>query len=378
MRVFFAISALCLAVGAALSPAAAQSTFGTGVLVLSPAVRSYGMGGTGAADTADPLNAFYNPAVVPGTGEVFFAGIYSPLLRGLPYDFHVHDPADMDDVRGAQAVVGAGFSFDAGGAIGLRAGGSIAYSRLDYGDFFYDSCPFCLWSIPYRPGLQQALNLTAGGEASYRERVRLGFGFAVKPVWYRQESRFDGEPAPTVSGVAFDLGFLLSGDLLKTSDLRLSASAGFSILNMEIEADNHHYRDLEMYFPKKYRAGFGLRLEGPRTAFLGKELPIGTLTVNLDSSSEWEVTELARANGDYWGVGMEAAVLDLLFVRFGYLDERLSYSENREYDAADYTVGVGIGLTAKAFRVRLDYATVPQPAGLENADKFGVTCGVNF
>lgn len=360
-------AALCLAVGSMANPALCQDfcwDIQSTILRFGPATRAKGMGETGAADAADPSNAFYNPAVISATSGVFLSGAYGTLWPGLSpgiYIFHVS--------------TGAGVSFVAGNSTELKLGGGIGFSRLDFGEF--EPSPGNL-TVLCRPGPESetAIGFTMGGEAVFEKTLHAAMGFALKPVWLQLKANdWIQQPAAKGNGIAYDLGFLLAVDILKGPDLRLSTSVGFSMLNLgsEIELSNVTRSD-PAQLPKEYRIGLGLRLEGPRAVFLGRESPVAALSANCDMSDR-DGSEMVHANSDYWGAGMEAAVLDMLFIRFGCFNERYYYER---FDAADYTFGIGIGLTAKAYRVRLDYATVLQPAGIENAHKLGLTCGVNI
>ncbi len=347
----FAMSAaLCLAAGTAATPAQAQY-IGAAIFDLAPAIRSYGMGNVGVADAADPLNAFYNPAVVPSAGDVFLSSSYGRLVPDL-----------FSGVYILHAVAGAGFSVPVGNSSELRLGGSVGFTRLDYGEEWY--LPY---HFSFRLGTEQALSFTMGGEAIFNDMFHVGLGMALKPVWIRLEPKnadVIDRPIPEGNGVAFDLGVLLSADLLKGSDLRLSPSVGFSMLNLGNEFEAGQIENAAL--PKNYRVGLGLRLDGRPARFLGMQAPLYTAAVNCDWSGYY-----GNENWNLWGAGAEAALLQALFLRVGYIG-------NHQGNIEDVTFGVGLGVTTKAFRARIDYAHVPQAEDLIHVDKVGFTCGLAF
>lgn len=211
-------AALCLTAVFVSSPARSQCNSGLFAFYLSPAIRAYGMGDTGTADAADPLNAFYNPAVLSSSGEMFFAGAYAPLLW-----------SEDDDAYVWHAAAGAGLSFAATQSIELHLGAGAAFSYVAHSTW---RDPNILIVCDYLLD-EKLLALTLGGEAVYRDMLHLGIGIALKPLWYKVERSYPyGAPPATGNGIAYDLGFLLSADFLKEFGLRLSPSIGFSVLNM--------------------------------------------------------------------------------------------------------------------------------------------------
>ncbi len=353
----FAMSAaLCLATALVASPALSQSFGRSWIFELSPAIRSYGMGNVGVADAADPLNAFYNPAVVPSAGDVFLSSSYGRVFPDLVSGAYI-----------LHAVAGGGFSLPVGNSSELHLGGSVGVARLDYGELEpaagnnTEMIEFCL-------GSETAGTITMGGELVLEHKLHVGMGVALKPVWIRPE-RCEGvpemNPTPKGDGIAFDLGLLISGDLLSRPDLRLSPSVGFSALNLgsDLEVWNADYRQL---LPANLRLGLGLRLEGRPARFHWMQAPLYTAAVNCDWSEYYKFE-----NWSLWGAGAEAALLQALFLRVGYIG-------NPEANIEDVTFGVGLGVTTNTFRARIDYANVPQAKDLDHVHKFGITCGVNF
>jgi hypothetical protein len=353
----FAMSAaLCLAAGFVSSPAKSQCNSGLIAFALSPAIRAYGMGDTGAADAADPLNAFYNPAVISSSGETFFAGAYAPLFR-----------SEDDDTYVWHAAAGAGFSFAATQSIELHLGAGAAFSYVAHSSW---RDPNILIVCNYLLD-EKLLALTLGGEAVYRDMLHLGIGIALKPLWFKAEQSYPyGAPPATGNGIAYDLGFLLSADFLKGVGLRLSPSIGFSVLNMggDIVLWDDWQGDLSL--PRNYRLGLGMRFEGPRKKFLGTEVPLFVLAVNWDGREDYDEEPFySEPEGDWdmRGLGAEGAFLETLFLRIG------SVAEPEE---GDLSTGVGIGLATGRFRGRVDYAFVDRERPDEY--KYGVSFGYRF
>jgi hypothetical protein len=347
-------AALCLSAGSVATPAHAQD-IGTAIFDIAPAIRSYGMGNVGVADAADPLNAFCNPAVIPSAGDIFLSSSYGRVFPDLVSGAYI-----------LHAVAGAGFSLPVGNSSELHLGGSVGFARLDYGEWEYPRNENVY--LKSCPGSETAGTLAMGGELILEHKLHVGMGVALKPVWIRPE-RCNGihsvNPTPKGDGIAFDLGLLISGDLLSRSDLRLSPSVGFSALNLgsDLEVWN---MDARPALPANLRLGLGLRLEGRPARFHWMQAPLYTAAVNCDWSEYYKYE-----NWSLWGAGAEAALLQALFLRVGYIG-------NHEANIEDVTFGVGLGVTTKAFRARIDYANVPQAEELNHVHKFGITCGVNF
>ena len=80
---------------------------------------------------------------------------------------------------------------------------------------------------------ERALLLAMGGEAIYKSKMHPGIDLSVKSAWAKKAPPAAAIDQPPMNGntIAFDLGALLSADLLKETGTILSPSIGFSMLN---------------------------------------------------------------------------------------------------------------------------------------------------
>ncbi len=114
--------------------------------------------------------------------------------------------------------------------------------------------------------------------------------------------------------------------------------------------------------PTRINAGVSLRLEGPATLIGDTEVPVVSVVQNVDVTN-W------RNAGTTWGLGIEAAFLEIVFVRMGNFQE-----DNERLD--EFTWGLGFGVPVGPVRAHLDYASRPPTwywYPVADADQYGLS-----
>ena len=326
------------------------------VLRMNPSVRSSSMGGTGVADGSDPGNAFLNPAVISGVTGAFFTGSFSKLVPEL-----------ADDIWILNVAAGAGVALATSNTFELRLGAGVRYSYLSQGEWeIRDPNNLYLRAVSTHDA---SVSITAGGSATLNQIVHIGVGLSVKP-----RSVEIAPMRPTLSsdvikgnGVAFDLGVLLSADLPQPFPFRISPSIGFSVLNLGRSVELSEAESVDL--PRGYRAGVGLRAVGSDMKLFGgsleTEVPLLAIAADFDVTKRphWSKVELDS--------GLEIAVLQMAFVRLGYIDDKLK-------NVQGLTIGGGLGLTVRGFYGRFEYGRVPYASDLKDRNAFGLAFGVTF
>jgi hypothetical protein len=366
-----------------LSPASgfAQGEAGAHVFILIPGARAYGMGETGVADPSDPANVYFNPGVISSIEGLFFTGGYGQLVPDL-----------ASDVWTMNAGAGGGFQImSSGDEIKIRAGGGIRFGWLDYGTWEARDGRYGYLGV--FSSSERYLSVTLGGGIGFRNILYFGAGASVKPVW------IDLAPAAATphrqpgngSGVAFDAGLLAMVDVPGLpGGARIMPSIGLSFLNLG-RSITFIDPDQAAPLPKNYRVGIGVRVESPSLKeiddMLGTRIPIGTVSVSYDiidnrlnreercvaydSALIHCIASEKPKSFDNWGLGAEFAILQALFLRYGYV-----YDEDGNIKGSTY--GLGLGLKLKMIWGRIDIASVPQARELDRVQKYGLSCGVTF
>lgn len=340
----------------------AQEKAGAQILIMLPSARAYGMGETGVADPGDPANSHFNPGLIPFSEGLFLTGSYGKLVPQLASDVWTGN-------IGAGAGVPLMSSTD---GPNVRGGAGISYGRLNFGEWEgRDENNIYLGQFT---SSEYYLSLTLGGSVALKKMVHLGAGISVTPLWINLASREATTEGTAGKGstVAFDVGLIAMLEVPGLPNgVRIAPSIGFSALNLgaDIKFEN---TDQAAALPRNYRMGIGFRAESPSAKdiddMLGTRVPIGAVSVNFDIIED-EVHELKSL--DYWGAGTELALLQALFLRYGYVFDDIGNIEGS-------TFGVGLGLKLQKIWGRIDFASVPQPQELDRVEKFGFSGGFVF
>ncbi len=330
----------------------AQYVRASGVLILGPSTRAYGMGLSGTADVSDPSNAFYNPANISFINGAYLTGFYSKLVPDL-----------ADDVYTGNLAVAGGTRFRLGESYELGLGGCLRYQKLDYGEWG-------TFSGGTASSSEYVISFSLAGGIKINKIFNLGIGLSVKPVkldlapaW----STPDGESRES-DGTASDFGILLGAELPIGEEFTFSGNIGLSYLNMGSDFEFQNWFGT-ISMPSATRYGIGIRLESQPLTGNEKFGPLFTLAFNVDKLDH--TSEADKGKSDESSYGAEIGFLRMLFLRIG----RWKY-ESGNID--DKTFGVGLGVELESFLIRLDWARVPQASNLDNVNKFGLITGISF
>lgn len=353
----YLIALLCVTIGliaalprtcGASEPFAAVTGTTYEFLRLPSGVRNLALGRAGAADDSDPLNQYYNPAVL-----LTIEGIGASYGRlNSPYGSYLID-TDLDDF-----AVWAGKRLPLDAANGIRIAGALRYTEL---------------TIRYQPGVYTIFlpggtidrNLSdvsdshltlalAGGLIT--ERLEVGVGFAVKPI----TSEFFGEET---NAWAFDVGLLAKTKFEVGTGFRLLPTVGFSVVNLGKDVD---YDGSTAKLPRQVRVGAGLRVESPAHELFGRRVPLATVCGITDYVDE------AHRSREHIGAGLELGFIDILYARLGYYD-----TLDDGYDGNWYH-GVGLAWFFRGLRLSLEHAHFVKPFYLENYDVDAYSISVNY
>ena len=358
------------------------------ILNFPPAVRSYGLGLTGTADMNDPTNAHFNPALLVSANGLYLGGSTGEILQSFESEASILD-------IGLTAL---NKSYSRGSKQFCLVG-SIRYGRLDYGDLTElttEDEPFTYHAA------EQSICLTVAGGLTASDIYHVGVGVSLKPVWSSgYESDYFGDL--DYRKLAVDVGLILAWDTYKEKGFLIRPSIGLSLVNMgtDIVIDETNYR-----LSKRGRFGIGLELEFPGleswNQWTGVETPLITIASNLDIVYDWGnrlqqnylFDTIFVDYSPYWYprpdeftymFGLELGVMQALFLRWGYLEDKTMPADNNT------TYGMGIGATYKRFSGRLDWARIHQrKAGYYNVpdtyarvidgkiDRYGFTLSIRL
>lgn len=355
------LSALCLAATAASAPAVNSHYAPIGV-------RSHGLGGTGTADDFDVANVVYNPALISTLQQIQATGQYN------------NDNLYSTDQKYYGGTVGYGHRWALGETMTFSGGIGLGYVRLRYDHT----------RTVYSPaGLQvfydRSLIFTGAGLVGYGEWLRIGVGCNVKEKesWYESDT---GSEEAGDSRVFYDLGLFLSADILRREGYTLSGAAGFAYLHItdrEEVSSSGDYSDYQRvtYYPPEYRryglhACFSTSSKPWMDDFFKTEVPAIAVTVDFD------VEDLVTKRS--WGEekntlrsGIELAVLQVMFLRVGYIDDR-----TYPVWIQQATWGGGLGMTYGRFSARIDVSHSPSNlrtlSTTREVERYGLTLGVDL
>lgn len=319
----------------ALVPAAAHAggrvSAGGPVLSFAPGARSTAMGLSGVADPSDPTSTWFNPAAIAVRPSVFGNISY----RGLVPDL-------ANDVWFGSAAVGGSF-VRSGGPFAFAAG--LEYARLDYGESMATDPTGRPLGV--HNSYETSIGLTAGAAWTSR-RVRVAAGFSIKDITlaYAPEE-FVVDPMPTTgNATAFDIG-LIASTTIEATDWRIEPGIGVAWINAGGEIEFSGGADGTDPLPERLNYGLSVRITGPDVALGSTRAPMVTVVQNVDVMAN-QLSEYHRL-----GFGIEAGVLEILWIRFGSIVDKAT-------DTSVTTWGAGLGIPVSNMRIRFDYTSEPQ------------------
>lgn len=317
-----------------------------------PGARIVALGYTGVADDSDPSSVFMNPANVSFVDRLYLSGDYQELFSGISTDI---------GVRGV--TVSGGYGFDHGsGSIGL--GAQVRYSHLSFGE-----------SIEINPegaalgtyeSTESMVAMALGVGVRTRAGPFLGVGGALKRVgvdygpgdFILQSSGGEGDAWTS------DVGARAGVRSRQDRPWRLEGAAGISLMNVggALELPGRRLK-----LQKTTGVGASVAVDGPLRPLADEEVPIASFLLNVDFYHP-------ETGDDFVGVGFEAAAMQIIHARLGYVNSQGSTN-------SVLNLGIGAGMTTARFMVRLDYGLVPfevfgTSADYDSDNKFSLTIGL--
>lgn len=328
------------------------------IFILNPSARSAGMGGGGVADYTDAANVYFNPANCAFLDKVYVNGFYGKLVPDLANDVYFLNTG----VSGAMLV-----SSDED--VDVSIGTSVRFGYLSYGD--WEATSPSGENLGTASSHETYLSLTLTGGLTIGDRIRGGLGLSIKPVWINLAPSWATLEGTEGNGhtLAFDVGLVMSADIIKEEAITITPTAGVSLLNFgsSITFDN---RDQAASLPKNLHFGGGIIVSILSEEFansLGKDTPLVRVAAFFDMMDDQTVSDSDLIKS----YGCEIALLKMLFLRVGKHDDERGHIK-------DWTYGVGAGISTAMFSVRFDYAKFPQSSDLESVDKYDVAMGIKF
>jgi hypothetical protein len=223
--------------------------------------------------------------------------------------------------------------------------------------------------------LDRSIILSGAGFIGYRDVVRFGLGCNIKSwsQWMDPESNLEDYDRGMY---IYDVGLYVSADIMRRSEYTLSAAAGYAYLNITDRGDTPPY--LTGYYPDEYRR-YGLNICFATAAkpwmddFFEIDIPAIAVTVDYDVEdcvTKWPWIDDKSPQHS----GIELAVLQIMFLRVGYIDDRTGNTLIQEP-----TWGGGLGITYKRFAARFDFSRSPDYLDTsEVVRRFGLTLGAKL
>ena len=307
-------------------------------LTIPTGARSLAMGRVGVADNSDPLNQFYNPAVLMSAeGVGITQGHLNWLARTEFNDYGVHTGQQI-------------FSND---DMSIRVAGAVRYTE------FKQTVPIpATIFLPSGTGRafdwnDSHVTVTVASGVSTR-LVDAGVGFATRRI----TSKFDNQE---LDAWAFDVGFIAKFKLETNSGVNVYPSMGISVLNFGQAVD---YGSRSSDIPRQVRPGLGLRVEAPSVNFLGRDVSLVAMSAISDYVSE--------AHGDnHAGYGFETSFVDAVNVRWG------SYNNVDQNTTVD-SYGIGFEWPLWALTFTFNYAHLKLAALFDGVDAYGTGITYSF
>ena len=351
MRIFLVFLVSVLAALVSVTPAVAQ--IDGFVTIFDPSIQSAGMGGaTAAVFWQDMPNVWINPSLVS-------------FHRGIRYSYGttklLPDLADDVTLKSHQILIG-------GHGIGVEVSGKpiddVGKIELDYGESeitdingnvigtieaFEKASTFAV-GVDLVALLASFQEAKTGEPSVLRQRLSIAFGH----TWKHLEGDFGfatGELDVKDVGALVRVAALdqIGSTLRETSTdtrCRLEIAGGYSEQNYDEEASDTYYTDLDF---TQYGASLRLTVAPPSSegAFARD---YGTPAIGVGVA--WTLSDVGFGD-DTNRFGGEVSIYDILFLRGGYIDDKLT-------DVHGATFGGGVALQYRGkYGARFDYARVP-------------------
>ncbi|HEX6791584.1 MAG TPA: hypothetical protein VF247_09770 [Candidatus Krumholzibacteria bacterium] len=290
--------------------------------------RLVGMGETGVADNADPSTIYYNPANAVGAPRAYLTG----SRMNWPDDWIA------DDMWSGRANAGVAWQGSAAGS--LNWGADFSLAKLDYGESIVtlpDGTPLgTVRSFEKVASLAFAVAIPAGS------RYELRAGVAAKRWWAEYapaEVPSGGDISESASTYAFDAG-LVGAMRADVNDWTVSPALAVALVDAGPDIDE--WNDP---LPTRLNFGANLSVESPPHRLGDAEVPLVAIAANVDAMHAFH----GRSG---WGMGMEAALAQILFLRTG---AHVVDADDEGDDEIFSGWSVGVGLPLSGFRLRADY-----------------------
>jgi hypothetical protein len=305
----------------------------------STGVRATGMGETGVADNTDPGGLFFNPANVVAPPHVY--------LRGSYWEWFDNPAEKVGGVGGSWA--------GSWGSRPLAMGVDFTAATLDYSVDTVRTIYFPEGTLAELPD-ENFWSLTAGAGILLRDRWDLRLGVAARRYW---------ESGGTRDGLGFDAGTTLAYRAV-ASGWRVTPAAAMAFTNLGPPVEETDFYIMEL--PARFNYGVSVRIESPAVRLYGASPPLVAVTCNLDGVDRFYG---ARSS---WGFGSEFSLAEVLFFRVGAVHDEKLHDRQASASTAS-SLGVGLGLPVNSFRLRLDYAKLPNRP---DTNHYGVWAAVSF
>jgi hypothetical protein len=310
----------------------------------------------------DPGNAVFNPANLATLYRIEAAGALGDLVPELAPDM------DFKSV-----LLSGGYQFEHNGSIVFGVAAQSRFAKTNYGQTVGTNPEGDMTGVFESYERYWGGSLAGGATISNMFHVGLGVTFkwwdsTLAPAEFTME-RLAGESSTT----AWDYGIRVAGEFLKYTGYQLVPALGISYLNAGFPTgSNAGYIDLAQAdeLPKTLRYGLSVRLATPSSKsvddMLKTSVPALDVIGNIDVANS-----RASEKANVYGLGIEAGIYQILFLRLGYVSDK-------DEDIKDLTYGLGLGVTLNQFQGRLDYARVPQGGRLDEVSRYELSLGVHF
>ncbi len=325
-RQLSAVALCCFCLHAFGSDAFSMVSTGAPLLDFPVSARARALGDNGAADNTEPGNIYFNPANVVGAAHAYLQGTRWNIETGLTHDVWI-------------GGLSAGFCHRQDG--GITHAGDISYGRLDYGESIATDTEGNI--LQEFNSAEQSATLTLGIGIPFGEGNEMRLGAAGKRWWANYAPATVGDGSTIDFGAfAFDFGATAAFNA-EYSGWQLTPALGAAIVNFgsDIEVEDLGSDPL----PTRIHFGGSLCVASPAISILGAQVPLVSLVGNADGAHRFHDQPFT------WGMGVELAVTQMIFLRNGFTSDPGDEDGNLENSAW----GVGLGIPAERFRLRFDY-----------------------
>lgn len=190
-------------------------------------------------------------------------------------------------------------------------------------------------------------SLALGVRTRLAERVDLRLGAAAKRFWAEYSpAQFTQSPEISeLDGIAFDVGTAAAMPL-DYSGWTVTPALAFAYVNFGGEIDVPEGNSDP--FPARLHYGANVRVDGPATKIGSAHVPLISFVQNVDA------IDYLHGDSWSWGMGAELAVVQILFLRAGVMDDQADPNSDGDYSAWSVGAGVPVG----PVRARFDYGRV--------------------